>query len=54
VFFISAAIYFTGAILYAIFASGEVQPWAIQSNSTETPEAVKYEKEDNTNCDIKA
>ena len=28
VFYISSAIYMTGALVYLIFASGEEQPWA--------------------------
>lgn len=51
VFFISAAIYATGAIFYGIFGSGEVQPWAKQKTTVETPKAVKY-GHDNVSCDI--
>lgn len=35
-FFISAGFYMTGAILYMIFASGEVQTWAVDEPVTET------------------
>ena len=37
VFFIAAAIYGFGALFYAFFASGELQPWA---RSEQEPEAV--------------
>ncbi|KAF7267420.1 hypothetical protein GWI33_019354 [Rhynchophorus ferrugineus] len=32
VFYISAGIYLFGAIIYGSFASGELQPWAVESN----------------------
>ncbi|XP_023310014.1 sialin [Anoplophora glabripennis] len=31
VFYISAGIYLVGAVIYGLFASGEIQPWAIES-----------------------
>ncbi|XP_065208516.1 sialin-like [Planococcus citri] len=49
VFCISGLIYLFGAIFYAIFASGEVQPWAIekknenQQNNEKNKEKMAYE-----------
>jgi ACS family sodium-dependent inorganic phosphate cotransporter len=50
VFFISATIYFVGAIFYWIFASGEVQPWAIQ-NHQKIDELTKANSEEESECD---
>lgn len=36
-FYIAAGIYFFGAVFYGIFASGDLQPWAVE----ETGENVK-------------
>jgi len=41
VFYIAAAIYVFGTIFYAIFGSGQRQPWAIQPQ-----ESDKVEEED--------
>jgi len=35
VFFISAAVYAFGTIFYAVFGSGELQPWATPSVAPE-------------------
>ncbi|KAF7264752.1 hypothetical protein GWI33_022478, partial [Rhynchophorus ferrugineus] len=32
VFFIAAGIYLFGALFYGLFASGELQPWAVERN----------------------
>ena len=34
-FFVAAAIYAFGAIFYIIFASGELQPWAVEEKVAE-------------------
>jgi hypothetical protein len=34
VFFIAAAIYIVGAVAFGFLASGEVQPWAVQSKKS--------------------
>ncbi len=41
---ISSAIYIFGVIFYAVFASGEQQPWADESESSTMP------KQQDTNC----
>uniref|UniRef100_A0A1B6KKS8 Sialin n=1 Tax=Graphocephala atropunctata TaxID=36148 RepID=A0A1B6KKS8_9HEMI len=33
VFYVSSAIYLLGAVLYGLFASGEVQPWAVENTT---------------------
>lgn len=39
VFFIASGIFVVGSIVYGIFASGEVQPWAIQCENDKSSEA---------------
>lgn len=41
VFCISGLIYLFGAIFYAFFASGEVQPWAVENKKKKTSESIK-------------
>ncbi|KAL1517435.1 hypothetical protein ABEB36_001200 [Hypothenemus hampei] len=45
VFFIAAAIYLFGAVFYDIFASGDLQPWAIQNKTTQNTDKLPSEQE---------
>jgi len=51
VFYLGAAIYVLGTVIYCIFGSGEVQPWAIEKSPEEeglneaSKEALEKEKE---------
>ena len=52
VFYLGAAVYVLGTIIYCIFGSGEVQPWAIEKKLEElegldaaNKEALAKEKE---------
>ncbi|XP_013378690.1 sialin isoform X2 [Lingula anatina] len=44
VFFIAAAVYLFGVIFYGIFASGDVQPWAVGEEEEEEEEGQEMEK----------
>lgn len=46
-FLIACAIYITGTVIYACFASGEIQPWAV----VETVKATKVKDRKNLNLD---
>ena len=43
-FYISAGIYCIGCVFYWFYASGEVQPWALQETRKEEPEKADVEK----------
>lgn len=41
VFYISSAVYLFGCIFYGFFASGELQPWAVESQPLTKVETEK-------------
>lgn len=41
VFYISSAVYLFGFIIYGLFASGELQPWAIDEENEAKVEELK-------------
>lgn len=44
VFFITSGIYLFGAIIYGCFASGEIQPWALETQTLKQDEPTKPTK----------
>lgn len=44
VFFISAGIYLTGCIIYGLFTTGELQPWAVSAGKPKTHQENNTEK----------
>lgn len=46
VFYITASIYAIGTIVYGIFGSGEVQPWAVPPKPIEMQELKVVDKAD--------
>lgn len=44
IFYIASGIYLFGAIFYGVFVSGEVQPWAVESETLQM-KPIKSNKE---------